>query len=651
MKNKILIKRGYLIENGSGQASPLLAAKLLNEFGVEVDKPQLLSETNLNTVAEFFGTKIPTSFYQNPQDLKYYTCDELVLEQLVSYFTIGLLGVDSNDSEVFDRIELFKKALPNYRDGDEVVIRTYKIINKIEAENILKQIANDYCKFTRPWSHDELTEFKWLYMNGFYEKQYINCKDNAISLFLEYKDVVFAKMLDKKDVVKLSVSLRGENKEFNYSDDEKTLLEIAVKNAYNCPLSKKQAKYFNTIVKKVGITNQKETNEKSPYRLAKEKLKNGDVIGAAKVFANNGSLLERNLVWLLSRASISELNDIVDLIKTDNPIVLYQLLQGIISDDYKSSRTFKFIKNKLLKNHTETDDEFKYRKSKLSLGIKEALNKIIINKIKESYSAMPKLGKIYISEEFKNIALPMNTSSCGSGLDVLPCGSRLKIEDDYIRTFCYWKGIYDIDASAVMLKDLDSEERHVLNFRNYALKEFGDSALSSGDDRSNEGAEYQDFKISELLERGYKYVIYTLNGFQSSLDKGDIYCGYQNKKDLDTKVWSSKNIAIKINVKGSSREYMGFAIDLENKEMIILNQVLDSNNSVINSQDINSIKNYLLSSYLTTFNMYDILSLRGEVTNNPEDAELIFDRSYIGTDNQKVIKPFQVESLVALLKN
>lgn len=654
MLDKILVKRGYLLNTQENSSNSLyFAVKLLNEFGVEVDHPNFLTQSNVETISKFYGENIPKSFYANPQDTKYFTCDELLLEQLVSYYNIEYIeGVNSKNEKAFDRIELFKKVLPNYREGDEVVLRKYKIIDKEEAGQVLKEITQDYCKYTRPWSEDEFTEVKWLILNQYYSDEYICCKDNAIALFLEYKNSTFAKMLDKKDVVKLSVQIKGEQQELVYNDGEKMLLEVAIKNAYDCPLSKKQAKYFNTMAKKLGVKLNKESNKNSPYRLAKIALKDNNVLQAAKVLAENGSLLERNLVWLLSRASLHDLEPIINLIKNDNPIVLYQLLQGIISDNYEEPRVFKFYNNKRVKHHNETDYEFTYRKSKLSVGVKDSLISIVQHKIKEAYEKMPKLGKIYIDKEFLNVALPTNTSTSGSGLDILPIGSRLKITEDYIRTFCYWNDAYDIDASAIMLRDLkgSSHPLDILYWGSYNKKAFGDSALCSGDDRGRNGAEYQDFKISELLRRGYKYVIYTLNGYNSDLSKGEIYCGYQNKKDLDTQAWSSKNISIKIHVKGDSRVYMGFAIDLESREIIILNQILNSDARVVNSEAISSIKNYLSHSYLNTFNMYTLLSYRGEIIDTKEDADYVFDRNYIGKENQIVIKPFEVEKLVSLLK-
>lgn len=647
-KSKILVKRGYLVESFTNSDSKYFALKLLKDFGVEVDKPNSVSADNLNTISEFFGKSIPKSFYSNPQDLKYFTPDELLFEQLVSYINVWINGTFTDDEDVYKRVELFHKFIPDYCDGEEVVTRKYKIVSLTESELILSDICKDLCLYTRPWSEEEQKEFEYLYGHNYFNKDFeMKCKDNIIFAFKTFQRVIFAQRLDKKDVVKLSIDMVGEAKHISFNDEQRKLLGIAITNAYDCPLTKRQAKYYNTISHKVLNKYGYANNNRSPYKLATKYMHEGKVMDAAKLFASNGSLLERNLVWLLSRASVSEVGQILDLVKTDNPIVLTQLVQGIINDTYEN-RTFKFTKNKKVKMHKETDRERHVRKSILSIGTKNTLKEVLKEKINQYYMNLPKLGKIYLSEEFKNIASPLNTSATGSGLDVLPIGSRLPITEDYIRTFCYWNDVFDIDASALMIKADGSYGE--LSWRTYSGKPFGNSALSSGDDRGRNGAEYQDFKISELIEKGFRYVIYTLNGFGGDLNCGEIYCGYQNKKDLDTQAWSPKNIAMKIAVKGDSRQYSGFAIDLLNKEIVILNQIQDANNRVVDSSPYALAKQYLDKNYLINSNMYDILKLRGELVDNPEEADVVFDRLYTSQTNQQVIRPYHIEKLVSLLK-
>ena len=648
MRNKILVKRRFLEIDEPSEDAAYLSAKLFNQFGVFVDKPQYLSKNNVKTISDFFNVKIPDGFYNNPQDLTFFSAGELIIEQLVSYLQIEINGANNLNEEIFKRNEVFAKALPNYSTGDEIKVRKYELLTKEQANDKLFSITNDLCKYTRPWSIHELTEFKWLYLNGFYKDQNLLCRDNAISMFLEYKNVNFAKMLDKKDIVKMSLSKFGIKKRLDFNDEDKTIFALAIKNVRDCDLSLSQAKKYNAVVKNVGIKAEKENNEKSPYKKAINLLKNGEVVEAAKVFAASGSLLERNLVYLLSRADFKEAGEIVRMIKVDNPIVLIQTLLGIVNDDYSKNRVFKFFYNNRMKNHIETEKEHKFRKSILSIGMKEYLIKELNNKIKQYYSSKNSLGKIYISNQFKKIGLPLNTTAMGMGLDILPTGSRLNIKADFIRTFCYWYKAFDIDASVIFVKENGEKIRSY--WGNFSKKLFGKYALSSGDNRDKDGAEFYDFRIKELKKLGFKYAIFALNGFGSTLNSGEIYCGYQNKKNINTATWDPKNIELKIQVKGESRGYIGFALDFETNEIIVLNQVLASNNSVVDTGIVKLVEVYLNKNFLENFNMYKLLSYRGEIVGKQEDADIVFDSDYIAKGNQQVVSPYNIEKLVNLLK-
>ena len=54
--------------------------------------------------------------------------------------------------------------------------------------------------------------------------------------------------------------------------------------------------------------------------------------------------------------------------------------------------------------------------------------------------------------------------------------------------------------------------------------------------------------------------------------------------------------------------------------------------------------------YLETFNAYDLISMRGSVVDSPEAADVVFDADYLPSAEQKVIRPYDTEKLVNLLK-
>lgn len=652
MRDKILFKRGYL-ESSSFQQdkkkTAYLIAKLINQFGVIVDKPELLTEKNVKDISKFLGVDIPEGFYANPQDIVYFSCEELIIEQFVSYIQIQLNGEFCLDKKVFERNNVFKKVLPTYMEGDDVKLRKFKLLNKDQAEDVLDMVASDLCLYTRPWAVDELAEFNWLYLNGYYYDEELLCKDNAINMFLKCQDVVFASMLDKKDIVKMSLYKFGETKVLDFSDEDITLFKLALSVAKDCPMSKKQAKYYNRILKNIDSELPIENNNKSVYKKAINLIKHGKIVDAAKVFAASGSLLERNLVYLLSRASFGEIGEILDLLKSSNPITLIQMVLGIVNNSNQSKRVFKFTYANKVKVHVETDYEFKYRKSILSSEMKKILIEKLNEQIKAFYQNKKSLGKIFISPVFKNVALPINTSAMGMGNDVMPTGSRLPIKFDYLRTFCYWYKVFDIDASVVFIHEDGSLK--TFYWGNMSKKEFGNSCLCSGDNRNKDGSEFCDFKISELKNQGYKYAVYNLNGFGGTLNQGEIYCGLQNKSNLKTQVFDSKNIEFKIHVKGDSRGFIGFAIDFEKNEIVVLNQMLANGSNVVNPATMITIKQYLDTIFLDNFNMYKILSYMGEIVENKNDADVVFNEDRIDCPEDKiVITPFDIEKMVHLLK-
>lgn len=640
-KQQILIKRHYLISTGEQVDKKLAAyysAFLFSNFGILVDRPALLTKEMIQEIQSLYRLSVPSSYFKNPQDMKYYTREELLIEQLVSYF----FAYGAEDSHV----ELFDKILPEYNLGEEIKVREFCIVEDYYASEILTSICKSLAAYKRPWSLDEWEEFVFLYKEGFYNidnKDFeLKCGDNAVKLFP--MDARFARFMYKKDLVKYSIMVAGDRKTFKMTEDSLKIIRAALPLVKDCPMSKKQAKYFNTLVKKVGSSVKKATNFHSPYRLATVALEKGDVLGAARIYAANGSLLERNLKMLISRANPMEAVEIIKLIPAQNPIALYQLMSTLSADD-GNSRVFTFTKNGLVKKHIETDYETKWRKSKLNESTRNFLHEACMNQIKAGYEAQESLGKVYIAENFYKVGVPVNTSATGKGIDVLPTGSRLPITGDYIRTFVHWEKAFDIDSSLILV-DNDNKVS-TMYFGNYYGKPLGNSILFSGDVTSPTGTEYYDIRLAEMKAKGYKYIISTFHGFCSNLNSGEIYCGYQNKDNLETKAWDPKNIELKIHVKGDTRAFLAFGIDLETNEIVIFNQLKDSDSRVVSPQDLATTLKYLDPAFLE-LNMGNLISYRGEVVINAEEADVVFADDYTPVEGQKVVRSWEVEKLAVI---
>lgn len=642
----ILLSRRYLIST-SDQAvanNTYLNAYLLVNFGIEVDKPELLTKEMVEQISDKFHLNVPKSFYINPQDTKLFSCDELLLEQLVSYFAYGSdLG----------RVELFKKVLPTYVVGDEIKLRTFYIVSAEEAEELLIKLTENYCAYTRPFSLEELDEFMVLYTNHFYHETEIACKDNIFAL-LPY-DETFARFLDKKDIVKLSIKRFGDSANFSRlskKDIETSFADIVKYIPYvkSCPMSKKQAKYFNKIVSLCGLKLPKETNKYSPDQRALKLLAAGDVVGAAKIYADSGSMLERRIKMLISRATLNEALEIINMLPAVNPVVLHQLMSTIASDS--DVRTFRFFRNNKVRVHQETPYEAMHRKTKLPQVTRDFLANACLNKIKEYYANLPNLGKIYIADNFYTLGVPTNTSASGKGIDVVPTGSRLPCTGNFIRTFVHWKDAFDIDSSLIIVGADD--ELKTMGWFSYYSKPYGNAILFSGDVTSSNGAEYFDIDLESLAARGCKYVVQTFHGYCDTLDHGEIYAGYQNKENLSTTAWDPKNIEMQFRVKGESRGCIAFAIDIQTREIIILNQIIESDERIVNPAGFKTIERYLQPSYLTV-NVGLIAECRGVRVADPAEADVVFDDTYIPENTeentQQIIRSYELEKLVAFVNN
>lgn len=355
---------------------------------------------------------------------------------------------------------------------------------------------------------------------------------------------------------------------------------------------------------------------------------------------------------MLSRAqSNAEIDAILDMVQAKNPLVLYQLL-STISNNNRGARTFNYIKNHLMTSYTETEYETTWRKSYLSANTIARVREVCLSKINEIYSSNKFNEIAYVSSDFFKLGLPVNTSATGSGIGILPTGSRISLKSDRIRSFIYWQNACDIDLTLTLIKD--TGDPITITFANFASVcsaggEFHNVIWFSGDCTSPSGSEFFDIDLAALRKLGYKRVIQSCHGYGSSLDCGKIYAGYQVKETFDSVAWDPKNIAMKTRVCGKSRAASIYGIDLTTNEIIILNTVLNSNSRIVTEIDTEMSKRYFSKDYLT-LTLGDIISMRYNLTSNIEDADVIFADNIVAcNENQKIINTNDLDQFTAII--
>jgi uncharacterized protein with PQ loop repeat len=156
-----------------------------------------------------------------------------------------------------------------------------------------------------------------------------------------------------------------------------------------------------------------------------------------------------------------------------------------------------YSKNYKLKTHRETSKEQASRKSHVSKMTRDMLVEALYENLRSIYKN--KLGKVYISEEMKNLAVPLQETTAEIGMGILPKGTRIHIPDNKkIRAFTYWSKVNDIDLSAIGICR-DGSRQIEFSWRNFYFKQ-GDGMYFSGDQTRgfNGGSEFLDMDINKF---------------------------------------------------------------------------------------------------------------------------------------------------------
>ena len=164
------------------------------------------------------------------------------------------------------------------------------------------------------------------------------------------------------------------------------------------------------------------------------------------------------------------------MVSNDNPAVLHQMMSTVLADS-EEARTFSFYAKNRVKTHVETEYEARWRKSRLNDATKKLVHDTCFEKIAEHYVNTESLGRVYIAPNFYKVAMPVNTSASGKGIDVPSTGTRLPIAGTKIRSFVHWEDVRDIDSSTIY--EMSDGKIEYINFTNYHYRDYNVDARFS----------------------------------------------------------------------------------------------------------------------------------------------------------------------------
>ena len=644
-----------------------------NKLGVEITKGKELADISLVRFAsEMIGVCVPEPFYRGfPETVKSLTQSEKLLDQLFHYFITYQMGdFEEAGHSIFE--SEFKKTA--FREGYEV--KKLEIVTEESAEALLKSYVLDMAKSSRPLSEEQYE----VLMEAIHEYDYcdieIGSLNTTVKLIYDLQRTDLADQIKLSDIIKLVEHVAHENcqrslKKLNLKNADRKLITGCIKRIFNhgkcdiracyekkdlwCGLLHHLHYKPETEEEELFLKAMRGKDNKSVYSEFECLISKKDIKGAIKCLKKskgNGAIL-RNLDYIASRCEDEkELVHLVKSIDECSPILLIQLLNHYSFYAEEGARTFYFVKNGLMKSHTETDSEQQRRKTYLDQKTREVILAAVREKLAKSLCG--KLDKVYIDKDAKKIALPLQEATSNGGYGVLSKGSRISIDTSKIvRAFTYWSKVNDIDLSCFTINEDGSTKEFSWRTISYGAEQ--DFLVFSGDQTSGfyGGSEYFDVDM-ELLKKeepDARYIVFCDNVF-SGVNFSEVECraGYMIREKMSSgEVFEPKTVKSAYSINCQSIFAYMFAIDLVSSELVWLNLSNDLCYRVAGDDTVAKVMPYVKA--LEVISLYDFAKLCAkEIVEDASEADIVFsDRELTLKEGAEQIHSYDFERILALL--
>lgn len=643
----------------------LLGVKIVK--GKELACPDLIS-----FAASRLGEYVPQPFYKGfPETVRKLSPDELLFDQLLHYAkTYGFGFFDEPGSSVLE--EEYKRTMFK----EKVEPKNFDILNENDAVEVLGEYINNLLSSTRPLN-DYQYEVVMSALNDYhFEIKDCPCKDTAIRLIIDRRDASFAKFLRLPDFIKTVEMLNfylydSENgKKLNLKNKDRVLLskvldtlfekrDLHIKDCFEkqqlwCGfLHHLHYKPKNERAQKF-MTAMRTGKNDSAYSSFEQAMSAGSIEGAvnALVGTKGSGAFMRKLNYVLSRCTTDEqVKYVIDTLETKNNIILIQLLMQYANYKPSGARTFKFTKFNRMRVHDENEKEIKSRKSVVPQEIIDKVVNTLYANLKGNLAG--KLGKVYVDESMKKIALPLQENTSMGGFGTLTKGSRVDIPDGKkVRAFTYWEKVNDIDLSVIGIDD--QLRQHEFSWRTMASNQ-SNALTFSGDQTSgyNGGSEYYDMDLDALKKRNPNIRYYILcNNVYSGTNFNDCFCkaGFMSRDVNDSgQVYEPKTVQSAYIIDTPSTFAYLYAIDVQKRQLVWLNMARASTSIVAGATKLDFLLDYMNAT--DVINVHSLFTmLATEITENPADADVVVSDAEVQLkDGATQIKSYDTDKILPLI--
>jgi hypothetical protein len=279
-----------------------------------------------------------------------------------------------------------------------------------------------------------------------------------------------------------------------------------------------------------------------------------------------------------------------------------------------------------------------------------AVVNIIQSTLRERFSSLPELGKVYVDSNLSKYVVPSSQRSASKALHTITRGSQVTLTDEsVVRMFLYWmepSGYRtDIDLSAIMY-DENWEVKEHISFTNLSSS----GCVHSGDIQSapNGASEFIDIDKNVVISRGIRYIAMNVYSFteQPFVEMPECFAGIMGRQSPKSgEIYEAKTVKQKFDLTADSAVAIPLIIDLYENKVIWADLSVKGGRTVeSNSKSMKSICGALSKMADFKPNLYDLISLhaqsRGEVVNSPKEADVVFNQDNVPFEIDRIMTEF-----------
>ena len=307
--------------------------------------------------------------------------------------------------------------------------------------------------------------------------------------------------------------------------------------------------------------------------------------------------------------------------------------------------------------------------------------RICENALVKIYGQREPMGKVYLSDDYRNYVVPFSQRSASKAFKTIVRGSRLPMasQTNAVRAFIWWTnmdkcdlgsyddGRVDIDLSAAIFDENWNYMEHVsyTNLKSEKYKACHSGDIVNGGPVDGDGvSEFLDVDVDSVVRCGARYVVYQVYSFtcQTYADMPHAMFGWMERADVDSgEIYEPKTVEQKLDLTADSMVCIPVIFDCVKREFIWcdMNMSLSGIHANIGGNNLESNLSGVAAVCYSMVNvkkpdLYDLIALnvmgRGVLVDNREDADIVFDTElYLNNDtvenerDKMVITPYDTE--------